>query len=141
VDWLTRNGPAAGCSAHWRIDAKVNAGLKEAPLALAPGAVEEAPPYPFQAPPPAVQRSSHPLYVKVFVNYSGSDANLAMLFLTAVTREPRFGRFSVVAFSTDLDRVIYWQPERSHIDFAALGKAVGKLPSGTIDIRQVCWPP
>lgn len=147
VDWLTRTGPSAACSAHWRIEAKVNADLKRAPLALAPGQVEELPPYPFQVPPLDVRRSSHPLDVKVLVNYSASDASLAMLsrkdvraltgILTAVTREPRFGRFSVVAFSTDLDRVIYRQPARSHIDFTALGKAVEKLPSGTIDIHQV----
>jgi hypothetical protein len=146
VDWLTRNG-RAGCSAHWRIDAKLSYELKQAPLALAPGAVEEVPPYPFQVPAPTVQRSRHPLYVKVLVNYSASNPSLAMLtrkdvraltgILTAVTREPRFGRFSVVAFSTDLDRVIYRQPEHAHIDFAALGRAVGNLPSGTVDISQV----
>lgn len=150
VDWLTRNGPANGCSAHWQIDARLNPGLKQAPLALGPGEIQEAPPYPFQVQTPTVRRSRHPLDVKVLVNYSASDPSLAMLsrkdvrsltgILTAVTREPRFGRFSVVAFTTDLNRVIYRQPERAHIDFAALGKAVGKLPSGTVDFHQIETP-
>ena len=146
VDWLTRSG-LLGCSTHWQLDAKLNSELKQAPLALAPGAVEAMPSYPFEVPAAAVQRSGHPLYVKLLVNYSASNASLAMLtrkdvrvltgILTAVTREPRFGRFSVVAFSTDLDQVIYRQPEQAHIDFAALGRAVGKLPSGTVDIHQI----
>jgi hypothetical protein len=54
-----------------------------------------------------------------------------------VSREPQFGKFSVVAFNLQEQRVLYRQSSGSKIDFPALGEAVEGVQPGAIDVRQL----
>jgi hypothetical protein len=54
-----------------------------------------------------------------------------------VDRENRFGRFSVVAFSSDQERILERLPAQSSIDFHALGKAVRDLRTGVVSFDQI----
>jgi hypothetical protein len=54
-----------------------------------------------------------------------------------VSREPQFGKFSVVAFNLQEQRVLYRQSSGSKIDFPALGEAVQGVQPGVIGMRQL----
>jgi hypothetical protein len=57
--------------------------------------------------------------------------------LRSITREPRIGKFSIVAFNLQEQRVVFRQKDASRIDFPALGKALDSLDLGTVDIRRL----
>jgi hypothetical protein len=115
VDWLTAAGPLA-CSAHWKIETRADPSLEGAPLAMAPETVDELPEDPFYAGADKPGASPHAFNVKILVNFSApapdhgsltsDDMRGILSILQAVAREPRFGRFSVVAFSIDQQTVV-----------------------------------
>ena len=145
VDWLLEDGHGS-CSAHWQINAKPDRHLAHVELAITPNTATEVPTDPFLEA-GQIARSSRPLYTKVLVNFAPPDASETVLsresirqitsILNAIAREPRFGRFSVVAFSVEQQRVLYRQKPSSRIDFPALGRFVKSSRSGTVDIRQL----
>jgi hypothetical protein len=57
--------------------------------------------------------------------------------LRNLTRNPRIGRFSLVAFNLQEQQVLYRQDASDHIDFPELGQALKKLSLGTVDLRQL----
>jgi len=85
------------------------------------------------------------LRVKVLVNFAPPSANSALLqpldrnallsILRTITRDPRVGQFSLVAFNLQEQRVIYRQEDASRIDYAALGRALDSLNLGTVDVK------
>ena len=52
------------------------------------------------------------------------DTNALLSILRSIAREPRIGKFSIVAFNMQEQRVLYRQEDASQIDFPALGKAL-----------------
>ena len=101
---------------------------KQMALDIAPAIVQPADTEPFKQEPP-VEREQHegPLNVKVVVNFapqdSGSatlqplDTNALLSILRNIAREPRIGKFSIVAYNMQEQRVIYRQEDASQIDF------------------------
>ncbi len=94
---------------------------------------------------PKSRRSSAPpmdplLNVKVLVNFAPQDSLSAALqpldttalvsILRTISRDPRIGKFSVVAFNMQEQKVIYRQDDASRIDFPALGTALSHFESG-----------
>jgi hypothetical protein len=87
------------------------------------------------------------LRVKVVINFAPQDSGAASLqpldknalvaILRNISRDPHIGRFSVVAFNMQSQRVLYRQEAAPQIDFPALGKAVGKLNLGTVDLKRL----
>jgi hypothetical protein len=85
--------------------------------------------------------------VKVMVNFAPQDSLSATLqpidthalvsILRSIAREPRIGKFSIVAFNMQEQRVIYRQDEASQIDFPALGDAIHSLSLGTVDLKRL----
>jgi hypothetical protein len=148
IDWMMRDRSEHVCSSNWDIEAGLPSKDKEMPLNIVPNAVEAVDTEPFKQEPP-VERAGQdaPLNVKVMVNfgpqnaYSAAlqpiDTNALVSILRNIAREPRIGRFSVVAFNMQEQRVIYRQDSSSQIDFPALGEALESLNLGTVDFKRL----
>jgi hypothetical protein len=148
VDWLMRDRSEHVCSSNWDIEATLPPKDREMALNIGPSVVEPPEAEPFREEPaiPRV-RESTPLNVKVMVNFAPQNAYSAALqpidmsalisILRNIAREPRIGRFSLVAFNMQEQRVIYRQQSSSQINFPALGEALHTLNLGTVDFRRL----
>jgi hypothetical protein len=148
VDWLMRDRSEHVCSSNWDIQAALPPKDKEMPLNIGPNVIEAAESEPFRQEPP-VDRAPDgtPLNIKVMVNfgpqnaYSSAlqpiDTNALVSILRNVAREPRIGKFSVVAFNMQEQRVIYRQDASPQIDFPALGEALHSISLGTVDFKRL----
>jgi hypothetical protein len=154
IDWLMRDKTERICSFNW--DAEAALGSKDRPmsLAIAPETVQrsdgedfkEEPPVQRGAPDPA-QHVDPPLNVKVLVNFAPQNSLSAALqpldttalvsILRTISRDPRIGKFSVVAFNMQEQKVIYRQDDATRIDFPALGTALTTLNLGTVDLKRL----
>jgi hypothetical protein len=148
VDWLMRDRSERVCSFYWDIEAALPAKDKQMALDIAAGVVQPADSEPFRLEAP-VEREQHdgPLNVKVVVNFAPQDSASATLqpldtnalvsILRGIVRDPRIGKFSIVAFNMQEQRVIYRQDNAAQIDFPSLGKALQSLNLGTVDLRRL----
>src|SRR5205814_1909636 len=92
-------------------------------------------------------RGEGPLNVKVLVNFAPQnsrsatlqplDMNALVAILRSIAREPRIGRFSIVAFNMQEQRVLYRQEASEQIDFPALGDALNSRKLGTVDLKRL----
>jgi hypothetical protein len=147
VDWLMRDRSERVCSFHWDADASLPTRDKQMALDIAAAAVEPYDSEPFKQEPPIERKVQEPLNVKVVVNFAPQDAQSATLqpldidalisILRNIAREPRIGRFSVVAYNMQEQKVIYRQENTSQIDFPALGQALATLNLGTVDLKKL----
>ncbi len=148
VDWLMRDRSERVCSSNWDIEAELPPKDKQIALDIAPEVVQPSDTEPFRQEPP-VERETHepPLNVKVMVNFAPQDNDAATLqpldtnallsILRSIARDPRICTFTIVAFNMQEQRVLYRQDGASQIDFPALGKALGSLNLGTVDLRRL----
>ena len=65
------------------------------------------------------------------------DTLALVSILRRLSREPQFGKFSVVAFNMQEQRVLYRQKSEEKIDFPALGEAIGSIKLGTVDLKRL----
>ncbi len=146
VDWALSFGGSA-CRKQWQVEAKLERPFSQVPLAIGADTAEELPPDPFAETGQTTERQPHSLHVKVLVNFAPAGVNNTVMgaddvrviasILHAVAREPRFGRFSLVAFSSDQERILERQTAAAKIDFHALGRAVRQLRTGVVSMRQM----
>lgn len=148
VDWLMRDRTERVCSGFWDIEASLPVRDRDIALEIQPGTVAASDREAFKGEPPVerVDREG-PLNVKVMVNFAPQnaesatlqplDTNALMSILRSIAREPRIGKFSVVAFNMHEQRVIYRQDDTSQIDFPALGEALDSLSLGTVDLKRL----
>jgi hypothetical protein len=148
IDWLMRDHTERVCSSNW--DAEAVLGSKDRPmgLAIAPDDIQRADGEAFKEEPP-IQRApiDPPLNVKVLVNFAPQNSLSAALqpldttalvsILRTISRDPRIGKFSIVAFNMQEQKVIYRQDGASRIDFPALGTALTTLNLGTVDLKRL----
>jgi len=147
IDWLMHDRAERICSSHWDAEASLPPKDKEMALDIAAGVVQPADTEPFKQEPPVERRPDTPLNVKVMMNFapqdSGSatlqplDTNALVSILRSISRDPRIGRFTVVAYNLQEQRVIYRQDGASQIDFPALGQSLGSLNLGTVDLKRL----
>ena len=148
VDWLMRDRTERVCSAYWDIDASVPPKDKPVTLDIRPNTVLSADNEPFKDEPAVLREAAGaPLNVKVIVNFAPQDSAAAALhpldmnalisILRGIAREPRIGKFSIVAFNLQERRVVYRQADSSRIDFPALGEALHSLNLGTVDVKRL----
>jgi hypothetical protein len=148
VDWLMRDRGEHVCSSNWDVEASLSPKDKEMVLDIAPRAIEPVDKEPFKEEPPVERvQLQAPLNVKVMVNFAPQNALSAALqpldtdalvsILRSIAREPRIGKFSLVAFNMQEQRVLYRQEATSQIDFPALGDALHSLNLGTIDLKRL----
>lgn len=148
IDWLMRDRTERVCSFHWDADASLAPRDKQMSLNIQPSAVQPLDTEPFkQEPPVARGTQERPLSVKVLVNFAPQDSasatmqpldtNALVSILRSIAREPRIGRFSIVAYNMQEQRVIYRKEHASQIDFPALGEALKSLNLGTVDLKRL----
>ena len=148
IDWLMRDRTERVCSSSWDTEAVL--GTKDRPihLAIVPDAIQRANGDQFQEEPPVERGSPDPLLnVKVLVNFAPQNSLSASLqpldtsalvsILRTISRDPRIGKFSLVAFNMQEQKVIYRQEGASRIDFPALGSALTTLNLGTVDLKRL----
>jgi hypothetical protein len=148
VDWLMRDRAERLCSFYWDIEANLPSKDKQMALDIQPTMVQPADHEPFKQESPVVrQQQDTPLNVKVVINFAPQDSGSATLqpldlnalvsILRNIAREPRIGRFSIIAYNMQEQRVIYRQQDASQIDFPGLGKALNSLNLGTVDLKRL----
>ncbi len=148
IDWLMRDRSERVCSFSWDTEAVLGPKDKQIALSVSPGAILRADIEQFKEEPP-IQRvpSSPPLNVKVLINFAPQNSLSATLqpldmsalvsILRTISRDPRIGRFSLVAYNMQEQKVIYRQERADRIDFPALGNALSKLTLGTVNFKQL----
>jgi hypothetical protein len=148
VDWMMRDRSERVCSFYWDVDAMLAPKDKEIGLALPANQVERLQTEQFiEEPPVARTAAPHPLNIKVLVNFAPQDKDAASLqpfdtlalvsILRRISREPQFGKFSVVAFNIQEQRVLYRQHSEDKIDFPALGDAINSVKLGRVDVKRL----
>lgn len=148
VDWLMRDRSERVCSFSWDSEAILSSKDRSINLDIAPGQIQRTDREQFKEEPP-VQRASNepPLNVKVLVNFAPQnslspalqpvDTSALVSILRSISREPRIGKFSIVAFNMQEERVVYRQDGADRIDFPALGEAISSLNLGTVDLKRL----
>ena len=148
VDWLMRDRSDRVCSSYWDLDAELAAKDKPLNVILAPGTADAAETEEFKEEPPVSRvLGQPPLKVKVLVNFAPQHEHsiafppeeIATLvsILRGIDREPLIGRFSLVVFNLQEQRVLYSQSDGQGIDFPSLGKALQTLKLGTVDLKRL----
>jgi hypothetical protein len=148
VDWLMRDRAERVCSFYWDSEAVLAPKDRQIQVALGPGAVASSQEEQFTEEPPVERaQSADPLNIKVLVNFAPQNADSPALrpsdtvalvtMLRQIAREPEFGRFSLVAYNIQQQRVLYRQSSANKIDFPALGEAVQQVKLGTVDYQKL----
>ncbi len=147
IDWLMRDRSERVCSSYWDADAELAPKDRQMALSIEPDAIRREEGEQFNEEPPIQRISEQRLNVKVLMNFAPQNALSATLqpldtaalvwILRSIAREPRIGKFSVVAFNMQEQRVIYRQANADRIDFPALGDALKSLNLGTVDLKRL----
>lgn len=150
VDWLMRDHTERVCSSNWDSDAALAVKDRPIRLAILPEAIQRADVDQFREepePPIQYQTLDPPLNIKVLVNFAPQNSLSASLqpldttalvsILRTIARDPRIGKFSIVAFNMQEQKVMYRQEGVSRIDFPALGDALHDLNLGTVDLKRL----
>jgi hypothetical protein len=148
IDWLIRDRSERVCSSFWEVDAALPDRDREIALSLSEGVIQATEPEQFNEEPPVARNSAEtPLNLKVLVNFAPQNANSSTLqpldtsalvsILRNISRDPRVGKFSIVAFNLHEQRVIYRQDNAEKIDFPALGEALKTVEMGTVDLQRL----
>lgn len=146
VDWLMRDRGERVCSFYWDAEAALTSKDRQMELTVPAGQVQAAEIEQFSEEPP-VERNpdAAAINIKVLVNFAPQTQSSAALrpidtlalvtMLRRISREPQFGKFSLVAFNLQEQRVLYRQSGADRIDFPALGEAVQSVKPGAVDMR------
>jgi hypothetical protein len=147
VDLLMKDRSERVCSFYWDAEAVLADRDKEIRPAIAAGVVERAEYEQFNEEPPVERATGKPLNIKILVNFAPQNSSLSSLrpidtlalvtVLRRLSREPQFGKFSVVAFNVQEQRVLYRQSSAERIDFPALGRAIQGVEPGKVDLKQL----
>ena len=148
VDWLMKDRSERVCSSFWESEAQLGPKDKGVALTLEPTEIAPTDEEPF-LPQPFTTRveADSGLNLKVLVNFAPQNAQSSTLqetdtsalvsLLRCMQRDPRIGKFSVVAFNTQEQKVLYRQDHAAQIDFPAIGEAVRSLHLGRVDVTRL----
>ncbi len=148
IDWLMRDRAERVCSSYWDAEAELAPKDKQLALPINPEVVQAAEAEAFKDEPPVERAQGEPqLNVKVMLNFAPHSSKAAALqpldtaalvsILRTIAREPRIGKFSLIAFNLQEQRILYRQENSNHIDFPALGEALQSLNLGTVDLKRL----
>ena len=146
VDWLMRDRSERVCSGYWDVDAALPPKDRQVALAIQPGIVERTEVEQFKEEPPVERIATEvPLNVKVLVNFAPQNPRSAAMrpmdtaalvsILRQISRDPHIGKFSLVAFNMQEQRILYRQDSANRIDFPALGEALNTVKLGTVNLK------
>lgn len=148
VDWLMRDRSERVCSSSWESEATLTSKDKGVAVTLERGEIAPTDREQFEAE-PFLRRTDGEtgLNLKVLVNFApqnaqsatlqGSDTDALVSVLRCMQRDPRIGRFSIVAFNVQEEKVLYRQEGLQQIDFPAIGEALRNLHLGRVDIARL----
>jgi hypothetical protein len=148
VDWLMRDRSERVCSFYWDAEASLGPRDKQMALAILENTVRASELEQFKEEPPVERAQGEaPFNVKVLMNFAPQDARSAALppadtsalvsILRSISREPRIGKFSLVAFNLHEQKVVFRQTDVDKLDFPALGEAVNSLKFGTVSVATL----
>lgn len=147
VDWLMRDRSERVCSSYWDSEAILPVKDKQIEVMIPPDSISASEREQFREEPPVERSQGEPLSVKVLVNFAPQNANSSALqpvdtgalvsILRTISRDPRIGKFSIVAFNLHERRVVYRQDDADRIDFPKIGEALETLQLGTIDMKRL----
>jgi hypothetical protein len=148
VDWLMRDRSERVCSSSWQIESVLGPKDKQLEVAVAPGIVLPSEREQFREEPPVARIADEsPLNLKLMINFAPQNSHSATLqpldtaalvsILRSISRDPRVGKFSIVAFNLQEQRVIYRQDNAERIDFPGLGQALDSLNLGVVDLKRL----
>ena len=147
VDWLMHDFSGRFCSSYWDVDAALAPKDRQVTVALPRLAVRRASNEEFQPEPPVRRNPDSPLNVKVLLNFAPQHPDSASVdpldkvalvsILRNIARNPRIGKFSLVAFNVQEQKILYRQDSSDHIDFPAMGSALKNLNLGTVDLHRL----
>ena len=148
VDWLMRDRAERVCSFSWDSEAALATKDKPMTLTIPAESIQRTDVEQFKDEPPVHRATDQaPLNVKVLVNFAPQNSLSATLqpldtsalvsILRSIVREPRIGKFSIVAFNMQEQKVVYRQEDVDRLDFPALGKALTSLNLGTVDLKRL----
>ncbi len=147
VDWLMRDRAERVCAHSWEVDASLPGKDRQISVVVPPNSVEQMHPDQFQPESPVQRETADPLHVKIVMNFAPQKATASTLratdlaalvsILRTLSRDPRIGRFSLVAFNMQDQKVFHRQDAVERIDFPMLGKSLNNINIGTVDLKQL----
>jgi hypothetical protein len=147
IDWMAHDFGGRFCSTSWDTQAELSWKDKQVAMALPSNTVRETEDEKFQPEPPVERTQAVRLNIKVLMNFApdrpGSptldpaDRVALISILRNISRSPQIGKFSLVAFNIQEQRVLFRQDAADHIDFPDLGASLKKLSLGTVDASQL----
>lgn len=148
VEWLMRDRAERVCSHTWKVEAVLPPKDKKIELNEPADTVEPSHPEQFEEEPPVARGAGESsLNVKVLINFAPQRARSATLqpvdtsalvsILRTISRDPRIGKFSLVAFNMQDQKVLYKQQNADRIDFPKIGEALRELKLGTVDLKKL----
>ncbi len=147
VDWLMRDRAERVCSDYWDVEASLSKRERDVALMIPPATVTATEIEQFRDEPPIQRNPDAGLNVKMVVNFAPQNARSAALqpmdlsalvsILRTISRDPRIGKFSIVAFNMQEQKVLYRKEMAERIDFPAIGKAVTEIKLGTVDLGRL----
>lgn len=149
VEWGLRDAGGKSCRLVWEIEAKLRRKDRDVRMSMAPSEVGDSRIYLFRPERAHVDRSlGRPLRVKVFLNFDPwrrrRRASVRLFefapriaALRALSRHPRVGELSLVAFSFEEQRILHRHGLQDHFNYAPLRDALEKLTPALVSIDQL----
>ena len=148
VDWLMRDRSERVCSNYWDVDAALTNKESQMAMVIPSSTIRASDHESFKDEPP-IERTSNdePINVKILLNYAPQnprstvmrsvDTTALVSILRSIVREPKIGKFSLIAFSMASQQVLHRQENVDRLDFPALGDALHKMKLGTVDLSKL----
>ncbi|MCX6610782.1 MAG: acetyltransferase, partial [Acidobacteria bacterium] len=148
VEWLMRDRAERVCSHVWKVEASLPAKDKQMEMNEPADTVEPSQFEQFHEEPPVSRNPNETqLNVKVLINFAPQrtrsatlqpvDTSALVSILRTISRDPRIGKFSLVAFNMQDQKILYKQENADRIDFPKIGEALRELKLGTVDLKKL----
>lgn len=147
VDWLMRDRAERVCSFYWDVEATLPPKDTSLTVAIPQSEVRPVELEYFREEPAVERFPAAPINVKVLLNYAPQNSASAAMrphditalvsILRSIFRDPRIGKFSLVAFNLHEQRILFRQENAETIDFPSLGEAVSKVKLATVDLTRL----
>ncbi len=148
IEWLMRDRMERVCSSTWKVDATLPPKDKLIEMNAIAESVHPSEHEQFHEEPPVARSAQEqPLAVKVLINFAPQKSRSATLqpvdtsalvsILRTISRDPRIGKFSLVVFNMQDQKILYKQENGDRIDFPSIGEALRDLKLGTIDLKKL----
>lgn len=148
IEWLMRDRAERVCSSTWKVEAVLPSKDKTMEMNATAESVHPSENEQFHEEPPVVRSAAEQLLnVKVMINFAPQRARSATLqpvdtsalvsILRTISRDPRIGKFSLVVFNMQDQKILYKQENSDRIDFPSIGEALRDLKLGTVDLKKL----